>query len=113
MAEAQRYLPDLLIKIEDLLKKYNLENENISIRMTGCPNGCARPYLAEIALIGTAMGKYNLHLGADHLGQRLNKLYKKSLNEAEILENLDYLFGDFARNVHEESFGDFTNKLIN
>jgi len=113
LAEAQRYLPDLLTKIEDLLEKYNLENENISIRMTGCPNGCARPYLAEIALIGTSMGKYNLHLGADHLGQRLNKLYKKSLNETEILENLDYLFDDFAKNNRGDNFGDFVNKLIN
>lgn len=113
LAEAQRYLPDLLTKIEDLLEKYQLTKENISIRMTGCPNGCARPYLAEIGLVGTSSGKYNLHLGADPFGQRLNKLYKKSLDEKGILENLDHLFGDFSKNGKGKSFGDFTNQLIN
>tara|TARA_Y100000389_G_scaffold41910_2_gene36624 strand:+ start:5012 stop:6574 length:1563 start_codon:yes stop_codon:yes gene_type:complete len=112
LAEAQRYLPDLLTKIEYLLSKHNLKNENISIRMTGCPNGCARPYLAEIGLIATSLGKYNLHLGADPFGQRLNQLYKKSLGEKEILKNLDLLFSDFVRNGQGRSFGDFTNQLI-
>ena len=112
LAEAQRYLPDLLTKIEYLLSKHNLKNENISIRMTGCPNGCARPYLAEIGLIATSLGKYNLHLGADPFGQRLNQLYKKSLGEKEILKNLDLLFSDFVKNSQGRSFGDFTNQLI-
>jgi sulfite reductase (NADPH) hemoprotein beta-component len=107
LAEAQRYLPNLLTKIENLLSKYHLENKNISIRMTGCPNGCARPYLAEIGLVGTSLGKYNLYLGADPFGQRLNKLYKRSLDEKEILENLNHLFGNFAKNGQGQNFGDY------
>ena len=81
LAEAQRYMPSLLTKIESLLAKNNLSNEDIIIRMTGCPNGCARSYNAEIGFVGTAMGKYNLHLGGDHEGLRLNKIYKESLDE--------------------------------
>lgn len=108
LAEAQRYLPSLMTKIESLLAKHKLENEEISIRMTGCPNGCARPYISEIGFIGTALGKYNLMLGADVIGTRLNKLYKENLNEEQILSELDVLFQRFARSRKEkESFGDF------
>src|SRR5258707_125465 len=107
--EGQRYLPTLISKIEPLLQKHQLESEEIVIRMTGCPNGCARPYVAEIGFVGTAYGKYNLHLGGDRQGQRLNKLFKESLDEALILEELDYLFSDYKvkRNLNE-TFGDFT-----
>ena len=109
LAEGQRYLPSLISKIEPLLQKHELESEEIVIRMTGCPNGCARPYVAEIGFVGTAYGKYNLHLGGDRQGQRLNKLFKESLDEALILEELDYLFSDYKvkRNLNE-TFGDFT-----
>lgn len=108
LAEAQRYLPSLMTKIEALLAKHQLENEEISIRMTGCPNGCARPYISEIGFIGTALGKYNLMLGADVIGTRLNKLYKENLNEDQILNELDVLFQRFATSRKEkESFGDF------
>ena len=109
LAEAQRYMPSLLTKIESLLKKNNLINEDIIIRMTGCPNGCARSYNAEIGFVGTAMGKYNLHLGGDHEGLRLNKIYKESLNEEQILNELDSLFTEFKIERKEnEKFGDFT-----
>ncbi len=85
------------------------DEEEIIIRMTGCPNGCARSYIAEIGFVGTAVGKYNLHLGGDNLGYRLNKIYKESLEEPQILAELDGLFASFKneRNVNE-SFGDFT-----
>jgi sulfite reductase (NADPH) hemoprotein beta-component len=107
-AEAQRYLPSLLSKIEPLLKKNGLQQEEIILRMTGCPNGCARSYIAEIGFIGTALGKYNLQLGGDHAGMRLNKVYKESLDEAAILQELDLLFGLFAKERKiKESFGDF------
>jgi sulfite reductase (NADPH) hemoprotein beta-component len=107
-AEAQRYLPSLLTKIEPLLEKNGLQKEEIILRMTGCPNGCARSYIAEIGFIGTALGKYNLQLGGDHAGMRLNKVYKESLDEAAILEELDLLLGLFARErKSNESFGDF------
>ena len=109
LAEGQRYLPELIGKIEPLLIKHQLENENIIMRMTGCPNGCARPYAAEIGLVGTAAGRYNLHLGGDNEGERLNKLYKESLDEGQILMELDELFGSFKiERSDKESFGDYT-----
>jgi sulfite reductase (NADPH) hemoprotein beta-component len=107
-AEAQRYLPSLISKIEPLLEKNGLQQEEIILRMTGCPNGCARSYIAEIGFIGTALGKYNLQLGGDHAGMRLNKVYKESLDETAILQELDLLLGLFARErKKKESFGDF------
>jgi sulfite reductase (NADPH) hemoprotein beta-component len=107
-AEAQRYLPSLLSKIEPILEKNGLQQEEIILRMTGCPNGCARSYIAEIGFIGTALGKYNLQLGGDHAGMRLNKVYKESLDETAILQELDLLLGLFARERKvKESFGDF------
>ena len=81
LAEAQRYMPSLISKIEPLLEKHQLQNESIIMRMTGCPNGCARPYATEIGLVGTAPGRYNLHIGGDNVGQRLNQLFKESLDE--------------------------------
>jgi sulfite reductase (NADPH) hemoprotein beta-component len=107
-AEAQRYLPSLISRIEPLLKKHGLEKEEIIIRMTGCPNGCARSYIAEIGFIGTSLGKYNLLLGGDHQGMRLNKVYRESLEEAAILSELDTLFQLFSKErKKKESFGDF------
>jgi sulfite reductase (NADPH) hemoprotein beta-component len=107
-AEAQRYLPSLISKIEPLLEKNGLQKEEIILRMTGCPNGCARSYIAEIGFIGTGLGKYNLQLGGDHAGMRLNKVYKESLDETAILQELDLLLGLFARErKSKESFGDF------
>ncbi|TXK68825.1 hypothetical protein FU659_34355, partial [Paenibacillus sp. N3.4] len=77
-------------------------------RMTGCPNGCARPMLAEIAFIGKAPGKYNMYLGGGHSGNRLNKLYKENIGEAEILESLQPMVTRYAKERHEnEHFGDF------
>ncbi len=108
LAEAQRYFPELISKIEPLLQKYQLENEGIIMRMTGCPNGCARSYLAEIGFVGTAPGKYNLHIGGDRQGERLNTVYRENADEAIILQTLDLLFKDFsAEKTEQESFGDF------
>ncbi|MGC4103286.1 NADPH-dependent assimilatory sulfite reductase hemoprotein subunit [Ferruginibacter sp.] len=111
LAEAQRYLPELLDKIEPLLQKNTLDKEDIILRMTGCPNGCGRSAAAEIGLIGTAPGRYNLHLAGDHEGQRLNKLYKENLDETEILTELDGLFATFKSERNDgERFGDFTHR---
>jgi sulfite reductase (NADPH) hemoprotein beta-component len=108
LAEAQRYLPELISKIEPLLDKHDLSNNDIILRMTGCPNGCGRSAAAEIGFIGTAPGKYNLHLGGDNEGQRLNKIYKEHLEEAAILTELDSLFATFKKEKNsKESFGDF------
>jgi sulfite reductase (NADPH) hemoprotein beta-component len=107
-AEAERYLPDLIGKIETTLKEYDLLKEEIVIRMTGCPNGCGRPYLAEIGLIGKSIGHYNLYLGGNKQGTRLNALYRETLTEQEILDTLKPIFADFALNkAKNESFGDF------
>lgn len=111
LAEGQRYMPVLLSKIEPLLIKHDLIMDEIVMRMTGCPNGCARPYAAEIGFVGTALGKYNLQIGGDQAGQRLNKLYKESLNEDEILTELDYLFATFKNEkLNGETFGDFAHR---
>ncbi len=108
MAEAERYLPDLTKKIAALLAQHQLQDQPITIRMTGCPNGCARPYLAEIGLVGKAPGRYNLHLGAAFNGTRLNRMVAENIDEAEILSTLDSLFGQFKQERdHGEYFGDF------
>jgi sulfite reductase (NADPH) hemoprotein beta-component len=114
LAEGQRYLPTLLDKIEELLAKHNLQNEEISIRMTGCPNGCARPYLAEIGLVGKSLGHYNFFLAGSEVGSRLNILYKENLNEVEILSQLNSWFKDYSgQRLSGESFGDFSFRKIN
>ncbi len=108
MAESERYLPHILEQMEALLAKYNLLDEPIHFRISGCPNGCSRPYIGEIALIGRAVGRYDLRLGADHRGERLNATYLENTGEKEILEVLDGLFARFASEREEgEHFGDF------
>ena len=111
LAEAQRYLPTLIDKIEPLVKKYSLQQDEIVLRMTGCPNGCGRSPAAEIGLIGTAYGEYNLHIGGDRIGERLNTKYKGHLNEEQILQTLDELFAAYSKERGEgETFGDFANR---
>lgn len=111
LAEAQRYLPELVTKLEPLLERHNLLDDDIVIRMTGCPNGCGRPYVAEIGFVGTATGQYNLMVGGDRFGERLNKLYKEKLDEAQILHEADLLFERFvAERSIGETFGDFTHR---
>jgi sulfite reductase (NADPH) hemoprotein beta-component len=116
LAEAQRYLPTLITKIEPILAKHELSDEDVIIRMTGCPNGCGRSYAAEIGFVGTAYGKYNMHIGGDHYGLRLNKMYREGLDEAAILQELDDLFGYYKKErKKKESFGDFVvrKQIIN
>lgn len=113
LAEAQRYLPVLVTKIEPLLEKYNLSNEEISIRMTGCPNGCGRPYVAELGFIGTGPEQYNFMLGGDRYGERLNKLYKEKQTETQILEEVDLLLGKYVKEkLENETFGDFAFRTV-
>ncbi|HPE76017.1 MAG TPA: assimilatory sulfite reductase (NADPH) hemoprotein subunit [Draconibacterium sp.] len=108
-AEAERYLPDLISKIDIILNEFGLSKEEIVIRMTGCPNGCGRPYLAEIGLIGKSPGYYNLYLGGSFEGTRLNNLYKETIQEDEILKELHTVIKNFAENrLENEHFGDFT-----
>lgn len=108
MAEAERYFPILLTKLEAIIEEAGLRDEEIVIRMTGCPNGCARPALGEIGFIGKAPGRYNLYLGGGFSGERLNKLYRENIDEAEILATLAPIINDYAKERQEgEHFGDF------
>ena len=113
LAEGQRYMPTFITRIEELLAKHTLSDYPIIIRMTGCPNGCARPHAAEIGLVGRSLGRYNLHLGGDHLGFRLNRLYRPDVNESEILAALDDVLARYVKERQpEEMFGDFVNRAV-
>ncbi|KAK6454553.1 putative sulfite reductase [nadph] beta subunit [Scheffersomyces xylosifermentans] len=108
MAESERYMPQLITKLESSLEEYGLRHDSVVMRMTGCPNGCARPWLAEVALVGKAYGAYNLLLGGGHHGERLNKIYRYSIKEDEILEILLPLFRRWSLEREDgEFFGDF------
>lgn len=108
MAESERYLPVLISKLEDCLEENGLRQDSIVMRMTGCPNGCARPWLAEVAFVGKAYGAYNMYLGGGYHGQRLNKLYRSSIKEDEILAIMKPLLKQWATERQEgEHFGDF------
>ncbi|KAL8824844.1 MAG: hypothetical protein Q9191_004788 [Dirinaria sp. TL-2023a] len=109
MAESERYLPELITKLEDCLEENGLKHDSIVMRMTGCPNGCARPWLAEVAFVGKAYQAYNMYLGGGYHGQRLNKLYRSSIGEEEILGIMKPLIKRYALERKEgEHFGDFT-----
>ncbi|QIR13675.1 assimilatory sulfite reductase (NADPH) hemoprotein subunit [Shewanella aestuarii] len=112
MAEAERYFPEFIDHIDALQQKHGIAEQAIVVRMTGCPNGCARPFAAEIGLVGKAPGRYNLYLGASFEGTRLNKMYKENIQEAEILSELDSLFGRYAAERDAgETFGNFTVRI--
>ena len=109
LAEAERFLPDLLTLLEPALAAAGLENDDIVLRMTGCPNGCARPYMAEIALVGRAPNRYHLYLGGAYEGTRLNKLFRADLDPPAIQAALAPLFAQYAQDRREgERFGDWT-----
>jgi sulfite reductase (NADPH) hemoprotein beta-component len=109
LAESERYLPDLMTALDERLAAHGLSADDIVIRMTGCPNGCARPYLAEIGLVGKGPGRYNLYLGAAFDGSRLSKLYAEDLEHDGIVGALDPIFGAYAAERERgERFGDFT-----
>jgi len=111
MAESERYLPGLIDKLEPLLERHGLADTPITLRMSGCPNGCSRPYVAEIALTGRAPGKYNLYIGGGFHGERLNTPVQENIGEAQILATLDDLFARYAgQRQPGEHFGDFCNR---
>lgn len=108
MAESERYLPVLIDKIDEIIEENGLRNEEITIRMTGCPNGCARHALGEIGFVGKAPGKYNMYLGAAFDGSRLSKMYRENIGEEEILNELRTILPRYAKEREEgERFGDF------
>ena len=109
LAESERYLPSLITELDQVIEECGLRESEIVIRMTGCPNGCARPYLGEIGFVGRAPGKYNIYLGAAFDGSRLNKLYKPSVKSEDIVNELAPIIRRYATERQEgERFGDFT-----
>ncbi len=113
LAEGQRYLPEFVAKVEDLQKKHKIIDEAITTRITGCPNGCGRPYVAEIGLVGKGPGKYVLRLGGDYQGERLNQVHFEEADEAQILGELDKLFGEFVQERNDnERFGDYAHRTL-
>ena len=108
MAEAERYLPALMRHVDATLVRHGMGGQPFGVRITGCPNGCARPYVAELALVGKALGRYNLMLGGDGRGERLNVLYRENIDEASFLAELEQLVGAWAAGAEAgERFGDF------
>jgi sulfite reductase (NADPH) hemoprotein beta-component len=108
LAESERYLPTLIDELDGIIGELGLRDESIAIRSTGCPNGCGRPYIGEIGLVGKAPGKYNLYLGAGLDGMRLNKLYRPAIPHEEIISEIRPVLEDFAKNrLEKERFGDF------
>jgi len=113
LAEGQRYLPEFVTLVEALQEKYGILERPITTRITGCPNGCGRSYLAEIGLVGKNPGKYVLRLGGDYEGKRLNTVYLEEADETEILSVLDELFEKYARDRQKsESFGDYVQRTL-
>jgi len=111
LAEAEPYRPVFVHRLEKLLDQHGLREQAIHLRLSGCPNGCSRPYLAEVALVGKGPGRYNLMLGADQRGQRLNRLYRENLDESAILAALDALLARYAaQRTPAEAFGDFLHR---
>lgn len=108
MAESERYLPSLLGKLDALMNELGLADAPITVRMSGCPNGCSRPFLAEIGFVGKAPGKYNVYLGGNARGERLNALYRENVGEQQILDSLRPLMEAYSTQRSEaEGFGDF------
>ncbi|MEK0445700.1 MAG: hypothetical protein RLZZ399_1021 [Verrucomicrobiota bacterium] len=113
LAESERALPDILQKFEEVLDQAGLREDAISLRVTGCPNGCARPYLAEIGFVGRAPNKYALYLGARYNGTRLNRLFSPSITIDDAVKLLTPVIRRYALERGEgEGFGDFCDRVI-
>jgi sulfite reductase (NADPH) hemoprotein beta-component len=114
LAESERYLPGLLTRIEESLAELGLADEEIIIRMTGCPNGCARPYMAEIGLVGKSPGKYQLWLGGNENCTRINKVWRDVVKDPDIITELQPLFTRWKaeRLAGTERFGDWVERVL-
>jgi len=108
MAEAERFLPSFVTKVEEIMHNHGVGEEHIVLRVTGCPNGCGRAMLAEVGLVGKAPGRYNLHIGGNRIGTRIPRMYRENITESDILATLDELVGRWAKDREAaEGFGDF------
>jgi sulfite reductase beta subunit-like hemoprotein len=113
LAESERALPSLLTRLEGVLEEVGLKGEEITVRMTGCPNGCSRPYMAEVGIVGKAPNKYQIYLGGNQGSTRLNRLYKDSVKGEEIPGELRPLLASFAAaRKPGERFGDFCERTV-
>jgi len=113
LAESERVLPDIITRFEGLLAELGLQNEEIIIRMTGCPNGCARPYMAEIAFVGKSPNKYQVYLGGNEASTRLNRLYKDSVKGDDLLNELRVVLARYVKErAPSERFGDFCERVL-
>ena len=113
LAEAERYLPDLITRMEGLLTEIGLGDQEITIRMTGCPNGCARPYMAEIGFVGKAPGRYQIWLGGNEASTRLSRLYRDMVKDPDIITELRPLFSRYAQErLADERFGDWVARVV-
>lgn len=109
MAEAERFLPEFVTHVEEIMHQHGVGKEHIVLRVTGCPNGCGRALLAEIGLVGKAMNRYNLHLGGNRAGTRIPRMYRENISDVEILAIIDELVGRWAKEREaDEGFGDYT-----
>ncbi len=113
LAESERYLPDLLTEIESIMAELELADEEIIIRMTGCPNGCARPYMAEIGFVGRGPNKYQIYLGGDEAGTVLNTLYKENVKTDEMKKEIFLILKRFKKEREVgERLGDFSRRVL-
>jgi sulfite reductase (NADPH) hemoprotein beta-component len=113
LAESERMLPGLISRLETLCDGLGLGGEEIIIRSTGCPNGCARPYMAEIAFVGKAPGRYQIWLGGDVSGTRLNRIWKDMVKDPDIENELRPLLARYAKERNEgERFGDWCDRVL-
>jgi sulfite reductase (NADPH) hemoprotein beta-component len=113
LAESERVLPDILGRVEQLLAEIGLQGEEIIIRMTGCPNGCARPYMAEIGFVGKAPNKYQIYLGGNEASTRLNRLFRESVKGEDIINELRPVFTRFVQErIGRERFGDYCERVL-
>ena len=113
LAESERYLPRLIGEIEKVMAEVGLPDQEIIIRMTGCPNGCARPYLAEIGFVGKGPGRYQIYLGGNESCTRLNRLYKDTVKEPEMVAELRSLLVRYqAERIVGERFGDWVARVL-
>ncbi len=112
ITESERSLPLIIDELEKLLHDLGLSEEVVSVRMTGCPNGCARPYQSEIGLVGRSGEKYSLYLGGSSLGTRMNSLFKDLVPRQELVPLLRSIFEQFkSQRIKQESFGDFCHRV--
>jgi sulfite reductase (NADPH) hemoprotein beta-component len=113
LAESERYLPSLIDRIEALCGELGLAGREITIRMTGCPNGCARPYAAEIGFVGKAPGRYQIWLGGNEASTRLNRLWKDNVKDPDLIPELRVVLGRYAKErMTNEGFGDWVARVL-